>query len=521
MFMHNRRLILVLFFLSCLFLTMSFVSADDNITDDGLEVTDCDDSLISLDYLGGNNRVNSFKNLQNLINNSISHEINLYKDYTYDNNTDSSFTEGILINKSVVINGNGHIIDAQNKSRIFNITADNVIIRNISFVNANCFPIHERGIIVEPIIFEPIFSTFTHGHQVYNSVAYKSGNFQDIHYQTSYGSLKGGAIYCSGNNLKIVNSSFINNNAQAGGAIYMEGVNSQLIDLLFINNTAWVGGGTIFNQGRNTFISQSQFYLTKTQYWQYGICSNNDINIQDCNFTYESYGVLFCGGDWKMDNMNSTYFDSFVKFGYITFRYNLTHLHDDYYNLKIVFGLPPICNPIYDFRQDTYGYSVNRVFCLDIDGEIYYLKTDAKSQADLNLKLNDGIHFIKVYNPITNLSISNSFNVSKSLNDNNSGMDKIIKFAPKLIAKNKIFNKKTKIKKYFVVLKDNNGKAMKNKWVTLKIKGKLFKAKTNKIGKAVFKIKELNKKGKYKVTILFKGNNICSGVSKKIRIVIK
>ena len=500
---------------------MSFVSADDNITDDGLEGTDCDDSLISLDYLGGNNRVNSFKNLQNLINNSISHEINLYKDYTYDNNTDSSFTEGILINKSVVINGNGHIIDAQNKSRIFNITADNVIIRNISFVNANCFPIQENwGIIVVPTIFEPISPTSTHSHQMYNSVAYELGNFHDLHYGVPNFSFNGGAIYCSGNNLKIVNSSFINNNAQSGGAIYIEGVNSQLIDLLFINNTAYAGG-TIFNNGRNTFISQSRFCLSNTQYWQYCICSNNDITIQDCNFTNESNGVVFSGGDWKMDNMNSTYFDSFVKFCYITFRYNLTHLHDDYYNLKIVFGLPPICNPIYDFRQDTYGYSVNRVFCLNIDGKVYYLKTDAKSQADLNLKLDEGIHFIKVYNPITKLSISNSFNVSKPLNGNNSGMDKIIKFAPKLIAKNKIFNKKTKIKKYSVVLKDNNGKAMKNKWVTLKIKGKLFKAKTNKIGKAVFKIKELNKKGKYKVTILFKGNNICSGVSKKIRIVIK
>lgn len=104
---------------------------------------------------------------------------------------------------------------------------------------------------------------------------------------------------------------------------------------------------------------------------------------------------------------------------------------------------------------------------------------------------------------------------------NSSKIVKKIKSSPKLIAKNKVFNKKTKIKNYSVILKNNKSKAMKNKWITLKVKGKLFKAKTNKNGKAVFKIKKLNKKGNYKAIITFKGDKIYNKVSKKIKIIIK
>ena len=45
------------------------------------------------------------------------------------------------------------------------------------------------------------------------------------------------------------------------------------------------------------------------------------------------------------------------------------------------------------------------------------------------------------------------------------------------------------------VLKNNVGKAIKNAKVTLKVKGKTYKAKTNSKGKATFKIKNLKKKG--------------------------
>ena len=92
------------------------------------------------------------------------------------------------------------------------------------------------------------------------------------------------------------------------------------------------------------------------------------------------------------------------------------------------------------------------------------------------------------------------------------------KATPKLTAKKKTFKTTTKTKKYTITLKDNTGKAIKNAKVTLKVKGKTYKATTNSKGKAVFKIKNLKKKGTFKATITYKGNKYYNKVSKKANI---
>ena len=91
----------------------------------------------------------------------------------------------------------------------------------------------------------------------------------------------------------------------------------------------------------------------------------------------------------------------------------------------------------------------------------------------------------------------------------------------KLTAKKKTFKAKVKTKKYTVTLKDNNGKVMKKVKLTLKVKGKTYKAKTNAKGKAIFKIKNLKKKGKYTAKVTYKGNNCFNKSVKKVRITVK
>ena len=92
------------------------------------------------------------------------------------------------------------------------------------------------------------------------------------------------------------------------------------------------------------------------------------------------------------------------------------------------------------------------------------------------------------------------------------------KATPKLTAKKKTFKTTTKTKKYTITLKDNTGKAIKKAKVTLKVKGKTYNATTNSKGKAVFKIKNLKKKGTFKATITYKGNKYYNKVSKKANI---
>ena len=98
---------------------------------------------------------------------------------------------------------------------------------------------------------------------------------------------------------------------------------------------------------------------------------------------------------------------------------------------------------------------------------------------------------------------------------------KVNKEASKLTAKKKTFKAKVKTKKYAVTLKDSKGKAIKKVKVTLKVKGKTYKATTNAKGKATFKIKNLKKKGKYTATVKFAGNTLYKASTKKVKITVK
>ena len=95
------------------------------------------------------------------------------------------------------------------------------------------------------------------------------------------------------------------------------------------------------------------------------------------------------------------------------------------------------------------------------------------------------------------------------------------KAAVKMTAKNKAFKLKANVKKYAIVLKNNVKKAIKGVKVTLKVNKKTYNAKTNKKGKAVFKIKNLKKKGTYNTVIRFAGNKYYKKVSKKVKISVK
>ena len=299
MFRHNRRLILVLFFLLCLFLTMSFVSADDNITDDGLEGADCDDSLISLDQSGGNNRVNSFKNLQNLINNSISHEINIYKDYTYHEGDNP-----IIIDKSIVINGNNHTLNALNKSSIFIIKSNDVVIRNLNFLNAGCGE----------------FNLSTHGEDSFDAVIVDDFNiFKDYRNYLITDSTHhiGGAIYSAANSLVISGCKFENNHASLGGAIYSNCGNLFIDNVDFINNHAYCGAAIYLN-ATNSTISNSRFLNNNASSFGSGIYQKKD-NVKIINSTFlnnhaEDNSTLFLLDNWEFSGINLTYYNSFIVF---------------------------------------------------------------------------------------------------------------------------------------------------------------------------------------------------------------
>ncbi len=72
---------------------------------------------------------NSFTDLDNEIKNADT-SLDLTQDYLFNNESDNN--TGIAISKdNFVLNGNGHTIDGNNQSRIFNITGKNITLNDL------------------------------------------------------------------------------------------------------------------------------------------------------------------------------------------------------------------------------------------------------------------------------------------------------------------------------------------------------------------------------------------------------
>ena len=179
------------------------------------------------------NTTNTFTELERLINASGQY-LTLYEDYIFNNETDNN--TGILINKdNFVLNGNGHILDGKNLSRIFNITANNVTLNDLILIGGNAE--------------------------------------------------KGGGIYTTGS-LILNNVTFINNNASIGGAIGLYGdVTLICNNSKFIDNSA--ERGTIFVQKGKLNLYNA--YLTSKTFSKAGqIYGHTNSSIYIENTTFEN-----------------------------------------------------------------------------------------------------------------------------------------------------------------------------------------------------------------------------------------
>jgi len=169
--------------------------------------------------------------LQILIDNAPENSIvNLDKDY---------YGGNITISKTLTINGNKHVLDGQDKLKILTVTAPNVVLNDIIFINGNS---EYGGGALTMTNGEIINCTFKNNHAYSGgSIAVKSCKVMDSTFESNYATY-GGAIICSDSELS--NLILKDNVADMdGGAI--EATNTTLSDLTCINNHAESGGGAI------------------------------------------------------------------------------------------------------------------------------------------------------------------------------------------------------------------------------------------------------------------------------------
>ena len=492
------------------------------------------------------------------------------KNYTYDDGAPA-----ITISEAnKVIDGNGAIIDMTGSTiRAFTVSASGVTIKNLTIKNAN-YNDGDGGAIYFSSSGTVTNCNFTN-NTARNGGAINMGsgtvtncNFTDneadfggaVHFEKNgtvtncnFNNNKanncggGGAVYFSEDGT-VTNCNFVGNNATySGGAVYFTYAGT-VENCNFTDNSASEEGGAIYSFYWSTadtciFKTSSDttfnigifppklnvdnfttFYgsgekLTFNLTTDSGIPVNNgnisiSVYFKDNNSWVGNYSCL-SGEGWAVSLPVGSYYANFTTeyAGFqainrtITINKAKTELtakaitatHNS--NKKLIISL-----------KDVNGKPLSGLkLTVKIKSDKTYT-TDANGQIKINVaNLVPNTYAVKItFNGDANYDMS-----SKDVKVT------VTKATPKLTAKAKSFKKSVKTKKYTVTLKDNNGKAMKKVKLTLKVKGKTYKAKTNSKGKATFKIKKLTKKGTYKAKVKFAGNAYYNAVTKTVKIKIK
>ncbi|WP_405289785.1 hypothetical protein [Methanobrevibacter sp.] len=546
----KKHILILLLSLTITLIALSVVSAVDlNSTDaDGY-----DDSIANIDEAVLSSNSKTFKDLNHDINGNMKSKIYLNSDYTFNSKTDSSFDEGIKINRKVTIDGKGHTLDGNGEARIFMVKNKNVIFKNIIFINGNAD--YGGNEINGGAIFgysTCINCTFKDNYAV-NAGAMHNGTARDCTFIHNGASYWGGAMYYG----SVYNCTFIDNYADYGGALWycfacensyfesnfasLDGgaVNTApVVNCRFIDNYAKYGGAVFmylhydFEDTKNSvFINNSAEYGGAIYVDRYGAFDDDDYAAVDCNF--QNNKADYGGALYDTDAANSNFKNNSAKIkggaiykGVICnckFSNNYVNsTKNNYYNTKT---LPPSklssnkVNALYKSKKylvvkltDSKGKVIKnaRISIQITASDVWNLYTDSNGKVKVSTKYLLPNTYYATIEYLGNSKIFKSTIVSKIV---------IKKLTPKLVANKKTFNAKDS-KKYSVSLKDYNNKALKNKKVSVVVDGKTYSAKTNKYGKATLTLSKLTKKGTYSAKVKF-GDKYYKTVTKTVKIYVK
>ncbi|WP_296884973.1 putative glycoside hydrolase [uncultured Methanobrevibacter sp.] len=398
------------------------------------------------------NELKSFSFLKYKIE-SAEYELNLSSDFVFDDKYDSAFVDGIPISRPITINGNGHVLDAKNLSRVFYINSTNVTLNNITFLNVNY---HDDG----------------------------------------------GAVYVAGINnlsLNISNSIFSGNNS-----IFAADNDAKNSSVYLINNLELNNGGDYFILNKhNLYLCNNT--LTNVIYNKGSISSYTNVTVMDNetfnvhSSTVELYAQIFDDNSniirddsfaflINSDNVNATF-----NSDRYTANYSLNNGHGKYIiNSKSIRSLK---NNTYYFTILNYAYNVsapdlvkyygnpkkfnvtvldndkaitNKSIYITINGVTYERLTDENGVASLNIRLNSGYYDVNV--KVDELAINASVTIKSTV----SGEDLT-----------KIYRNDTQ---YSAVFYDNEGNPLKNTIVSFNVNGVFYNKLTDSNGIATLNI---------------------------------
>ncbi|WP_407374339.1 Cna B-type domain-containing protein [Methanobrevibacter sp.] len=185
-------------------------------------------------------------------------------DYKYNPSTDDYLYEyGVYIFKSITIDGHGHYIDGAGAGPLMFINANNVILKNITFINGVNSPVKVYGNNVQFIDCKFINNTGSWGGAVYSEATYAT--LTNCKFENNTATSYGGAIDINKGILDIDGCDFIDNKAKyGGGAVHIEAsATDQVIsNSNFTGNSltlSTIGGGAVSTKASRTTIRDSTF----------------------------------------------------------------------------------------------------------------------------------------------------------------------------------------------------------------------------------------------------------------------
>ena len=353
-----------------------------------------------------------------------------------------------------------------------------------------------------------------------------------------------------------------------GGAMTFRDVSSNCVFTCdFINNTATNNGGGV-NYRQNPYNITFNGNLINVTINGVDIVSVNDnatltlINavpaqLKNINVSNITYGeTVKISSDVVDENnvplnngtlsviINGKTYSADVSNGTATIK--ISNLNAGNYNVDVKYrgnGRVFISSVAFSVSKQGAAISAkNKAYIINYGGKYSIILKDAKGKAIAGKKVSFKLNGKNIGSAKTNAKgVATISLTAKILKAQKAGTKKlVIKFADsnyntvsktvkitinkektKIVAKNKVFKKAKKVKKYTITLKNSKNKAVKKVLVTLKVKGKLYKAKTNSKGKATFSLKKLTKTGKFTAAIRFKGNTLYKPTLKKVKITVK
>ncbi len=292
----------------------------------------------------------TFTDLDNDINSNNNSDIYLNNDYTFNSDSDTNFTEGIIISRQVTIWGNGHVLNGNNAARIFTAEAS-AAFRDITFINgktynnggaidANSIALYVSGYRDYPDQFLSINGTpqavnctfignsagyggatsdvdcincsFINNTAYYNSGAGNAASYVNCTFTGNTAKYYGGAVYIGSTIRKypITNCIFTENHATVGGAINVMFPDTTPIDnCSFIRNSAAWEAGAIYNGDFNNCYFSENF----AEYGgaiKYGIARNS---------TFRGNYANFGGAGYQSQDFNCSFIENYADYGGATY----------------------------------------------------------------------------------------------------------------------------------------------------------------------------------------------------------